>query len=97
MANLIRVDPWKTDAVQKYLKDTLSDVSIEHMPRGAAVLFIVQGRRNTQSRLETLHQLWVGRSFFDRYVDPGSLRSALRGADVVQSLRRARDKVVELS
>jgi hypothetical protein len=97
VASLTRVEQWKTDAVQKYLKDTLPDVSVEHMPRGPAVLFIVQGRRDNQSRRETLHQLWVGRTFFDRHVDPGSLRSALRGADVVQSLRRARDKVVELS
>jgi hypothetical protein len=38
----------------------------------------------------------VGRTFFDRFVDPGSLRSALRGADVAQSMRRSRDRVVQL-
>jgi hypothetical protein len=96
VANLIRVDPWKTEVVQKYLHDTLPGVTVEQTPRGPAVLFLVHGRKDNQSRRELLHQLWVGRSFFDRFVDPGSLRSALRGADVIQSMRRARDRVVQL-
>jgi hypothetical protein len=96
MANLNRIEPWKTEVVQRYLHDTLPDVTVEHTLRGPAVLFVVHGRRDNQSRREVLHQLWVGRTFFDRFVDPGSLRSALRGADVAQSMRRSRDRVVQL-
>ena len=96
MANLTQIEPWKTEVVQKYLYEKLADITVEQTLRGPAVLFVVHGRRDSQSRRELLHQLWVGRTFFDRYVDPGSLRSALRGADVVQSMRRARDRVVEL-
>ena len=93
----MRVSHWKTETVTRYLQFAFAEASaVEATPRGAAELFVVQGRKNPQSPSEVLHQLWVGPSFFDRYSDPMSLRDALVGADVVQALKRARDKVVQL-
>jgi hypothetical protein len=93
-----RVDRWKLEAVEKYLKDAFLEGSVEHTPRGAgsAEIFVVRGRTHVLEAQKVLHQLWIARSFFDRFTDSGSLRDALDGADVAAALKRSGDKVLEI-
>lgn len=86
------------EEVRRYLEREIPEVSVDYYPRGqgSAVQFVVNGRPSHLKPREVVHQLWVDQSFFLRYADRTTLRDALETVDVAASLKRARDKIVEL-
>lgn len=91
-----RIEHWMMEEVRRQLERAFADAVVDYFPRGngTAVLFRVEGTDAGQRKL--LHQLWIDRSFFLRCADRSALRHALEGVDVVTSMKKARDKVVEL-
>ncbi len=92
-----RVEPWMMDEVKTYLERIFLESRVEYFPRGggAAVMYRIEIRAHTGGQ-HILHQLWLDKSFFLRNADRSALRSALEGADLRQTMRKARDKIVEL-
>ncbi len=85
------------DEAKTYLERLFLESRVEYFPRGggAAVLYRIEIRTHT-GEPHILHQLWLDKSFFLRNADRSALRSALEGADLRQTMRKARDKIVEL-
>lgn len=92
-----RIERWMMDETQRFLERAFVQVIVDPYPRGgwSAVLFRVEEKTHAGDR-RLLHQLWVDRSFFARCAERSALRSALEGVDVVTSLKRAGDRIVEL-
>ncbi len=93
-----RIESWMMEEVKKYLEGEILETTVDYFPRGngSAVLFRAEGRPSHTSSRKVLHQLWVDKSFFLRCADRTSLRSALEGAEVTTSMKKAGDKIVEL-
>jgi hypothetical protein len=93
-----RIEPWMMEEVKKYLEQSFLETTVEYFPRGngTAVLFRAEGRPSHMEQRKLLHQLWVDKSFFLRCLDRTALVSALDGADVAVSMKKAGDKIVEL-
>ncbi len=91
-----RIEHWMMEEVRRQLERKFVESVVDYFPRGngTAVLFRVEGMHAGQRKL--LHQLWIDRSFFLRCADRSALRHALEGADVVTSMKKAGDKIVEL-
>jgi hypothetical protein len=92
-----RIERWMMDETRRFLERAFERTQVDCYPResGAALLFRLEGQTPTGHR-RLLHQLWIDRSFFTRCAERSALRSALEGADVVTSLKKAGDKIVEL-
>lgn len=92
-----RIERWMVDETQRFLERAFTEVIVDSYPRGAghAVLFRLEGKTHTGER-RLLHQLWIDRTFFVRCAERTALRSALEGAEVVASMKKAGDKIVEL-
>ena len=93
-----RIEYWMMDEVKRYLEGVIMETSVEYFPRGNgnAVMFRVEGRPSHMSQRKLMYQLWIDRSFFIRYQDRISLKSALETADVAASMKKIGDKIVEL-
>jgi hypothetical protein len=93
-----RIEPWMMEEVKKYIEQSFLETTVDCFPRGngSAVLFRAEGRPSHTEPRKLLHQLWVDKSFFVRCMDRTALVSALEGADVAVSMKKAGDKIVEL-
>jgi hypothetical protein len=93
-----RIEVWMMDEVKKFIEGALLETTVDCFPRGngSAVLFRAEGRPSHTESRRLLHQLWVDKSFFLRCPDRTSLVNALEGADIVVSMKKAGDKIVEL-
>jgi hypothetical protein len=93
-----RIEPWMMEEVKLFMEKAFLETTVDYFPRGnaSAVLFRAEGRPSHTSQRRLLHQLWIDKTFFLRCADRTSLRMALEGADVVTSMKRAGDKIVEL-
>ena len=93
-----RIEPWMMDEVKKYIEGAFLEATVDYFPRGngSAVLFRVEGRPSHTEPRKLLHQLWLDKSFLLRCPDRTSLVNALDGTDVVLSMKKAGDKIVEL-
>ena len=93
-----KIEPWMMDEVKKFIEGVFLEATVDYYPRGngSAVLFRVEGRPSHTEPRRILHQLWLAKSFCLRFGDRTSLLGALEGADVIISLKRAGDKIVEL-
>jgi hypothetical protein len=92
-----RIERWMVDETQRFLERAFTEVIVDSYPRGTgqAILFRLEGKTHTGER-RLLHQLWIDRTFFVRCAERTALRSALEGAEVVASMKKAGDKIVEL-
>lgn len=93
-----RIEPWMMEEVKKYIEREFLEATVDYFPRGngTAVLFRVEGRPSHTEPRKLLHQLWLARAFFLRCPDRTSLMGALEGTDLVLSMKKAGDKIVEL-
>jgi hypothetical protein len=93
-----RIEPWMMDEVKKFIEGEFLETTVDYFPRGngSAVLFRAEGRPSHMEPRRLLHQLWIDKTFFLRCADRTSLQSALEGADIVISMKKAGDKIVEL-
>ena len=94
-----RIEHWMMEEVKKFMEHAFLETTVDYFPRGngSAVLFRAEGKAShTATERKLLHQLWIDKSFFLRCSDRTSLQSALEGADVVVSMKKAGDKIVEL-
>jgi hypothetical protein len=93
-----RVEIWMMEEVKKFMEEVFLETTVDYFPRGnaSAVLFRAEGRPSHTEPRKLLHQLWIDKSFFLRCADRTTLRQALEGVDVVTSMKRAGDKIVEL-
>jgi hypothetical protein len=93
-----RIEHWMMDEVKKYIEHAFLETAVDYFPRGngSAVLFRAEGRPSHTEPRKLLYQLWVDKSFFLRCMDRTALVSALEGADVAVSMKKAGDKIVEL-
>lgn len=93
-----RIERWMMEEVSKYIISEFLETTVDYFPRGNgdAVIFRVEGRPSHTEPRRLLHQLWMDRSFFLRCADRTTLRSALEGAEVARSMKKAGDKIVEL-
>jgi hypothetical protein len=93
-----KIEPWMIDEVKKFIEGVFLEATVDYYPRGngSAVLFRVEGRPSHTEPRRILHQLWLAKSFRLRFGDRASLVSALEGADIIISLKKAGDKIVEL-
>lgn len=92
-----RIERWMMDEAQRFLEQAFTEVFVDCFPRGtgSAVLFRLERKTPTGDR-RLLHQLWIDRTFFARCAERTALKNALEGADVVTSMKKAGDKIVEL-
>ena len=93
-----RIEIWMMDEVKKYIEGEFLEATVDYFPRGngSAVLFRAEGRPSHTEPRKVLHQLWVDKTFFLRCGDRTSLQAALDGADLIMSMKKAGDKIVEL-
>jgi hypothetical protein len=93
-----KIEPWMMDEVKKFIEGEFLESTVDCFPRGngSAVLFRVEGRPSHTEPRKLLHQVWLDKSFLVRCFDRTSLVNALEGADLVTSMKRAGDKIVEL-
>jgi hypothetical protein len=93
-----RIEYWMMDEVKRFLEGAIMESSVEYFPRGNgnAVMFRVDGRPSHLSARKLMYQLWIDRSFFIRYQDRISLKGALESADVVTTMKKLGDKILEL-
>lgn len=93
-----RIEPWMMDEVKKFIEGEFLESTVDCFPRGnsSAVLFRVEGRPSHTEPRRLLHQLWLDKSFLLRCADRTSLINALEGADIILSMKKAGDKIVEL-
>ena len=93
-----RIENWMMEEVKKFMEQAFLESTVDYFPRGngSAVLFRVEGRPSHTEPRKLLHQLWIDKSFFLRCADRTSLQNALEGADVMVSMKKAGDKIVEL-
>jgi hypothetical protein len=89
-----RIEIWMMEEVKKFIDGEFLEASTDYYPRGngSAVHFRVEGRPSHTEPRRLLHQIWIDKSFFLR----GALQHALEGADIVTSMKKAGDKIVEL-
>jgi hypothetical protein len=92
-----RIQGWMVDETRRFLERAFVQVIVDPYPRGgwSAVLFRLEEKTHTGER-RLLHQLWIDRTFFARCSERVALKSALEGVDVVASMKKAGDKIVEL-
>jgi hypothetical protein len=93
-----RIEVWMMDEVKKFMEHAFLETTVDCFPRGngSAALFQAEGRPSHTESRKLLHQLWIDKSFFLRCPDRTSLVNALEGADIVVSMKKAGDKIVEL-
>jgi hypothetical protein len=93
-----RIENWMMEEVKKFMEQAFLESTVDYFPRGngSAVLFRAEGRPSHTEPRKLLHQLWIDKSFFLRCADRTSLQNALEGADVMVSMKKAGDKIVEL-
>ena len=93
-----RIEPWMMEEVKKFIQGEFLESTVDSFPRGngSAVLFRVEGRPSHTEPRKLLHQLWLDKSFLMRCPDRTTLVNALEGADVILSMKKAGDKIVEL-
>jgi hypothetical protein len=93
-----RIEVWMMDEVKKFIEHAFLETTVDCFPRGngSAALFRAEGRPSHTESRKLLHQLWIDKSFFLRCPDRTSLVNALEGADIVVSMKKAGDKIVEL-
>jgi hypothetical protein len=93
-----RIENWMMEEVKKFMEQAFLESTVDYFPRGngSAVLFRAEGRPSHTEPRKLLHQLWIDKSFFLRCADRTSLKNALEGADVMVSMKKAGDKIVEL-
>jgi hypothetical protein len=93
-----RIDRWMMEEVKKFIEHAFLETTVDYFPRGngTAVLFRAEGRPSHMEPRKLLHQLWIDKSFFLRCADRTALVNALEGADVMTSMKKAGDKIVEL-
>jgi hypothetical protein len=93
-----RIEIWMMEEVKKYIEGEFLEATVEYFPRGngSAVLFRVEGRPSHMEPRRLLHQVWIDKTFFLRCADRGALQHTLEGADIVVSMKKAGDKIVEL-
>ncbi len=93
-----RIENWMMEEVKKFMEQAFLESTVDYFPRGngSAVLFRAEGRPSHTEPRRLLHQLWIDKSFFLRCADRTSLQNALEGADVMVSMKKAGDKIVEL-
>ena len=93
-----RIEVWMMDEVKKFMEHAFLETTVDCFPRGSgsAALFRAEGRPSHTEARRLLHQLWIDKSFFLRCPDRTSLVNALEGADIVVSMKKAGDKIVEL-
>ena len=93
-----KIEPWMIDEVKKYIEHQFLESTVDYFPRGngSAVLFRVEGRASHTEPRKLLHQLWLDKSFLLRCPDRTTLVSALEGADIILSMKKSGDKIVEL-
>jgi len=86
------------EEVKKFIEGEFLESTVDSFPRGngSAVLFRVEGRPSHTEPRKLLHQLWLDKSFLMRCPDRTTLVNALEGADVILSMKKAGDKIVEL-
>jgi len=92
-----RIEHWMMEETRRYLERAFHEITVDYYPRGAgnAVLFRLEGKTHTGER-RLMHQLWIDRSFYLRCAERSALKSALEGADVAVTMKKAGDKIVEL-
>jgi hypothetical protein len=93
-----RIEQWMMEETKKFLEGLFLEATVDYFPRGAgdAVLYRVEGRPSHTDPRRLMHQLWVDRSFYGRCADRSAVTTALEGADLAVSMKKAGDKIVEL-
>jgi hypothetical protein len=93
-----RIETWMMEEVKKFMEHAFLETTVDYFPRGngSAVLFRAEGRPSHTEPRKVLYQLWIDKSFFLRCADRTSVQHALEGADVMTSMKKAGDKIVEL-
>jgi hypothetical protein len=93
-----KIEPWMMDEVKKFIEGEFLEATVDYFPRGngSAVLFRIEGRPSHTEPRKLLHQIWLDKTFLVRCMDRTSLINALEGADIIMSMKKAGDKIVEL-
>ena len=91
-----QVDAWKVVEVRRYLEKKFPGARLDDYPRGAVAHLFVVLEPGTDPRRQQRHHLMITRNFFDRFVDPATLKDGLDAAEVGRALIRAGDRSVDL-